>query len=164
MSASIEQTIGELRATLVSYIEATYHIGDPTMVRQRQRLLEQVGGIYQDPYLESTPRYVTGERYADMAGLPDAVREAFVRLSDATAGAPVIFDPPYRHQEQAVREVLVNGRNLMVMTGTGSGKTRVLLVADPRKTGPRGKGEPAVVPGIQRCKGDHPLSDERAGE
>jgi hypothetical protein len=39
MSATIEQTIGELRATLVSYIEATYHIGDPTMVRQRQRLL-----------------------------------------------------------------------------------------------------------------------------
>jgi ATP-dependent helicase YprA (DUF1998 family) len=128
MSASIEQTIGELRATLVSYIEATYHIGDPTMVRQRQRLLEQVGGIYQDPYLESTPRYVTGERYADMTGLPDAVREAFVRLSDATAGVPVIFDPPYRHQEQAVREVLVNGRNLMVMTGTGSGKTESFLL------------------------------------
>jgi DEAD/DEAH box helicase len=128
MSATIEQTIGQLRATLVSYIEATYHIGNPTMVRQRQRLLEQVGGIYQNPYLESTPRYVAGERYADMTGLPDAVREAFVRLSDATAGAPVIFDPPYRHQEQAVREVLVNGRNLMVMTGTGSGKTESFLL------------------------------------
>jgi ATP-dependent helicase YprA (DUF1998 family) len=128
MSATIEQTIGDLRKTLVSYIEATYHIGDPTMVRQRRRLLDQVGGIYQDPYLESTPRYVAGSRYAEMAGLPDAVRDAFVRLSDPASGAPVIFDPPYRHQEQSVRETLVNGKNLMVMTGTGSGKTESFLL------------------------------------
>src|SRR5882672_11356981 len=107
MSATIEQTIGQLRATLVSYIEATYHIGNPTMVRQRQRLLEQVGGIYQNPYLESTPRYVTGERYAVTSD----------NRTNASRTAPAIFDPPYRHQEQAVREVLVNGRNLMVMTG-----------------------------------------------
>ena len=128
MSATIEQTIGELRATLVSYIEATYHIGHPTLVRQRRRLLDQVGGIYQDPYLESTPRYVAGSRYAEMAGLPDAVREAFMRLSDPASGAPVIFDPPYRHQEQAVRETLVNDLNLMIMTGTGSGKTKSFLL------------------------------------
>ena len=63
-----------------------------------------------------------------MADLPAAAREAFVRLSDSTRGKPVIFNPPYTHQAQAVREVLVNNKNLMVMTGTGSGKTESFLL------------------------------------
>jgi ATP-dependent helicase YprA (DUF1998 family) len=128
MSATIEQTIGELKATLIAYIEATYHIGDPAMVRQRQRLLEQVGGIFQRPYLESTPRYTAGRRYGEMTELPPAVREAFVALSNPEEGPPVIFDPPYQHQEQAVHDVLVKAKNLMIMTGTGSGKTESFLL------------------------------------
>jgi ATP-dependent helicase YprA (DUF1998 family) len=128
MSATIEQTIGELKATLIAYIEATYHIGDPAMVRQRQRLLEQVGGIFQRPYLESTPRYTAGRSYGEMTELPPAVREAFVALSNPEEGPPVIFDPPYQHQEQAVHDVLVKAKNLMIMTGTGSGKTESFLL------------------------------------
>jgi ATP-dependent helicase YprA (DUF1998 family) len=63
-----------------------------------------------------------------MADLPAAAREAFVRLSGPTRGKPVIFNPPYTHQARAVREVLVNNKNLMVMTGTGSGKTESFLL------------------------------------
>src|SRR3984893_13824640 len=128
MSATIQQTIDQLRRTLTDYIEATYHIGHPSMVAQRKRLLEVVGGIFQIPYLESTPRYVARETYQSMADLPVAAREAFVRLSDPTRGKPVIFNPPYTHQARAVREVLVNNKNLMVMTGTGSGKTESFLL------------------------------------
>jgi hypothetical protein len=128
MSATIQQTIDQLRRTLTDYIEATYHIGHPSMVAQRKRLLEEVEGIFQIPYLESTPRYVARETYQSMADLPVAAREAFVRLSDPTRGKPVIFNPPYTHQARAVREVLVNNKNLMVMTGTGSGKTESFLL------------------------------------
>jgi hypothetical protein len=39
MSATIQQTIDQLRRTLTDYIEATYHIGHPSMVAQRKRLL-----------------------------------------------------------------------------------------------------------------------------
>jgi hypothetical protein len=31
---------------LGQYIEATYHIGDPSMVAQRKRLLDEAGGIF----------------------------------------------------------------------------------------------------------------------
>jgi len=94
MSATIEQTIDELKATLIAYIEATYHIGDAALVRQRRRLLDEVGGIFQSPYLESTPKYVVGRKYGDMTELPSAVRDAFVALTSPEAGPPVIFDPP----------------------------------------------------------------------
>jgi ATP-dependent helicase YprA (DUF1998 family) len=128
MSATILQTIDELRRTLTDYVEATYHIGHAGMVAQRKRLLEQDGGIFQIPYLESTPRYLTSEPYEAMADLPAAARDAFVRLSDATRRRPVIFNPPYTHQAQAIREALANDRNLMIMTGTGSGKTESFLL------------------------------------
>ena len=43
-------------------------------------------------------------------------------------GKPVIFDPPYAHQAEAIRETLAHHKNLMIMTGTGSGKTESFLL------------------------------------
>src|ERR1700730_5084096 len=98
MRATIQQTISELRRTLTDYIEATYHIADPALVEQRRRLLAEVEGIFQEPYLESTPRYTFGRRYEHMEGLPAAAREAFVRMSDSSSGKPLLYNPPYKHQ------------------------------------------------------------------
>ncbi len=63
MVATIGETIEQMRRSLRDYIEATYHISDPILIRQRARLLDEQGVIYQRPYLESTPRYVTGETF-----------------------------------------------------------------------------------------------------
>src|SRR5579863_6156903 len=128
MSATIQQTIDGLRRSLTEYLEATYHIGHAGIVAQRRRVLEEVGGIFQNPYLESTPRYMTGERYEDMVELPAAAQEALSELASSRNGKPVIFNPPYRHQAQALHECLTNNSNLMIMTGTGSGKTESFLL------------------------------------
>ncbi|MGC5779960.1 DEAD/DEAH box helicase [Methylobacterium sp. NFXW15] len=128
MTTTIQQTVDELRRTLTEYIEATYHIGHPGMVDQRRRLLSEVGNIHQVPFLESTPRYVPGGRYEDMQGVPAAAKEAYCRLADTSEGDPLVFNPPYSHQATAIQETLGNGRNLMVMTGTGSGKTESFLL------------------------------------
>src|SRR5262245_25423187 len=105
MSSTIQQTIDELRRTLTQYLEAPYHVGQPTIVAQRRRLLEEAGGIFQVPYLESTPRYVTSDRYEDLKDLPDAAREALVLLSRTEKGErSVIFNPPYQHQGQALQQ------------------------------------------------------------
>jgi len=128
MTATIQQTIDELRRSLTEYLEATYHIGNAGIVGQRRTLLEETGGIFQKPFLESTPRYVTGSRYEDMTDLPQAAQEALVELASAQNGKSVIFNPPYRHQADALREALSNQCNLMIMTGTGSGKTESFLL------------------------------------
>lgn len=127
-SATIQQTIDDLRLTLTHYIEATYHISHPAIVQQRRELLGQIGGIYQAPYLESTPRYKSAKSYKDIEDLPLAALEALRALSDAGAGKPVIYGSPYLHQLEALQETLCNGRNLMIMTGTGSGKTESFLL------------------------------------
>ena len=40
----------------------------------------------------------------------------------------LIHDPPYTHQADAIRGCLVDGSNLVIMTGTGSGKTEAFLL------------------------------------
>ncbi len=128
MSATVQETIDTLHEALRGYIEATYHIADPGVVAQRRQLLEAAGGIFQIPYLESTPRYVTGACFAEMTDIPAAAREAYERLSDPKLGKPLLFNPPYAHQADAIGTILRDGRNLMIMTGTGSGKTESFLL------------------------------------
>lgn len=128
MTLTINETIDELRQTLTQYIEATYHVGHPTLVRQREALLSERGGIFQVPYLESTPRYVSAPPYSKIGDLPPAALEALRILSDPSNGKPVIFGSPYTHQYRALAETLNHSRNLMIMTGTGSGKTESFLL------------------------------------
>lgn len=128
MSTTIQQTIDVLRQTLTSYIEATYHIAHPSLVAQRRALLAQVGGIYQAPFLESTPRYMSTVPYTQIDDIPPAALDAYRLLSDGASGKPVLFERPYTHQHKAMRDVLTHHRNLMIMTGTGSGKTESFLL------------------------------------
>ncbi len=127
--ASTGRTIEQLHRALSDYIEATYHIGDERLIRQRKRLLDKIGVIHQEPYIESTPRYKAKERFAEIAGLDSAALEVFSIGSTATPDQKLlIHDPPYGHQAASIKETLVNGRSLVVMTGTGSGKTECFLL------------------------------------
>jgi len=127
--STVNETFSELRSVLSDYIEAAYHISDPEIVNQRSKLLEAVGTIFQSPYIESTPRYCSGSKFEDIAGLPEAARQAFMEFSKPGEDQkPLLFNPPYTHQEEAISGVLRDGKNLMIMTGTGSGKTESFLL------------------------------------
>lgn len=128
MSLTIGKTVEQLHAALRDYIEATYHISHPKIIAQRRELLSQPGVIHQKPFLESTPRYKTGDSFGDL-GLHPAALEIFSAVSNSSDGKPMlIHDPPYHHQAMAVRKALVEKRSLVVMTGTGSGKTECFLL------------------------------------
>ncbi len=128
MQATITDTIHQLHEALRDYIEATYHISHPILVAQRRQLLNQPGVIHQQPYIESTPRYKTDQPFGGL-GLFGPSLEVFELLSrsEGTLEA-LLHDPPYQHQAAALREVLVGWRSLVVMTGTGSGKTECFLL------------------------------------
>ena len=128
MTLTIGETVEQLHAVLRDYIEATYHVSHTGLVYQRKALLEEPGVIHQRPYLESTPRYQTGKAFAKL-GLPSPVLEMFCQVTSSSGSLPVlIHDPPYEHQAAAVRRALVEDRSLVIMTGTGSGKTECFLL------------------------------------
>jgi ATP-dependent helicase YprA (DUF1998 family) len=129
VATTINETIEELQRALREYIEAAYHISDPKLVAQRRDLLQESGVIYQKAYLESTPRYVSGTRFSQIPGLDSAVSDLFVQLSKRTAtGKQLLYDPPYKHQADSIEAILVGDKSLIVMTGTGSGKTESFLL------------------------------------
>lgn len=129
LSITIHETIEQLHAALRDYIEATYHIADPKLIAQRRQLLNEPGVIHQIPYLESTPKYQSGSAFREINGLPAGALEAFELLSSDVDGQPrVIHDPAYTHQVKAITWSLVEKRNLVIMTGTGSGKTESFLL------------------------------------
>ena len=129
MTQTIKETIKQLHSSLRDYIEATYHISSSALIEQRKELLDRPGVIHQIPYIESTPRYQAGESFAAIKGLPPAALRAYSVLSVTEGTLPALLhDPPYKHQSDAIRHNLVDGKNLLVMTGTGSGKTEAFLL------------------------------------
>jgi len=126
-SLTIQETTDQLHDALKEYIEAAYHISNPKLVEQRSRLLDKPGVISQKAYIESTPRYKIGACLRDL-GMDPKVLALFESVSSEDRDRPkLVYDPPYEHQSQAIKEALVNGRSMTVMTGTGSGKTECFL-------------------------------------
>ena len=129
MPNTVGETVRELHAALRDYIEATYHISHPQLVEQRHEVLEERGVIYQRPYLESTPKYRKTKRFRDIEGLDPRILKVFESVSSSSGDlGRLIYDPPYQHQAAAVQASLVDGKSLVVMTGTGSGKTESFLL------------------------------------
>lgn len=149
-SLTIAETITEIRTALREYIEATYHIGHPSLIRQRQLLLDKEGNTYRAPFLESTPRYAPGKHFADL-DLDPAALQLFAALTSTAGGVkPLLFDPPYTHQATALEATARDGRSLVVTTGTGSGKTETFLLpmlaklAEEAANRPKSFGTPAI--------------------
>lgn len=125
---TITETTETIRSALREYIEAAYHVGNPHLVRQRRDLLEREGVLFRSPYIESTPRYSSGEPFAQLA-IPAAAKELFALLtsSDGDASA-LLHDPPYLHQASALEMTASGKTSVAVTTGTGSGKTETFLL------------------------------------
>lgn len=128
MSLTIGETSQQLQRALRDYIEATYHVSHPMLVAQRRGLLEQPGVIHQRPYLESTPRYKNGLAFREL-GLDEATLEVISAVSKPEGDLGLLLhDPPYQHQAISTKLSLIEGKSLVVMTGTGSGKTECFLL------------------------------------
>ncbi len=109
---------------LRTYINSTYHISNPVLVDMRNELLRRTGAIAQEPYLESTARYAGSRHFQDLSLPPD-----IADVLNCLGQGGVLFDPPYDHQARAL-ELTLNPpfNDLVVTTGTGSGKTEAFLL------------------------------------
>lgn len=121
----VQQVAERLHERLRSYLEAQYHIRDAGLIAERHLLLRETGTIGQQPYLETTPSYQLANGYAGL-GLPQPVYDLLTELATQLPEIGV-FPRPYVHQARALQAFFDEGRDLVVASGTGSGKTETFL-------------------------------------
>jgi len=123
----VTQVADHLRERLRSYLEAQYHIRDSGLIEERRALLDDMEAktIAQKPFIETTPNYAFADAYEKMH-LPLAVKNLLVDLAKAEPSVGV-FPRPYVHQATALTAFFERHRDLIVATGTGSGKTESFL-------------------------------------
>jgi hypothetical protein len=124
-AADVPGMAGELQTQLLRYIEAQYPLRHPEVIAERHALLETAGVIAQEPFIESMPGYQPGPSYHQLA-LPTLITQALNEM--ATWSPSLIPTRLYRHQAEALETFLGQDRDLIVVTGTGSGKTETFLL------------------------------------
>ena len=113
----------KLRHDLEDYIKAQYFGKSPLLLSAVEQHLDDEGLLYQKPFIESSPAYKSVKNGIANAQIPDWMKSYFSKLSDAGIG---VYPNPFVHQIQAL-EGAVQGRDLFVSTGTGSGKTECFM-------------------------------------
>jgi ATP-dependent helicase YprA (DUF1998 family) len=143
----VHATALRLTESLRSYIEAQYHIRNETLIRERRRLLEEPGAVSQVPFVESTPVYELGEPYANLR-VPPAVERVLTRLAALDIG---LYPRPYVHQATSLEAFFNRGADLIVATGTGSGKTESFLMPIIGQVAVEAENRPAsaALPGVR---------------
>ena len=113
-----------LSDTYRTYYDTAFDLRDPDLKSRRAALMESGGGISQEPLVELLPEYVPSVRtlaeICDGVGLPELEP---LLATGLLAG----IEHPYAHQAEAL-EAHRRGRNVIVTSGTGSGKTESFLM------------------------------------
>ena len=113
----------QLRTELENYIKSQYFGKSPILLSALNNQIDDEGLLYQRPFIESSPAYVTVQNGIETASLEGWMKEYFLQLANAGIG---VFASPFAHQISAL-EAATRGENLFVSTGTGSGKTECFM-------------------------------------
>ena len=116
----IRQWPERIRQRYENYLRTSFFFKEPALRDSFQSALREEGSLLKGPYPEPARGFKQG---------PSARALAQQCFPEQSAGLlPALIDQPlYVHQESAVRAVHLDQRNIVVATGTASGKTESFL-------------------------------------
>lgn len=118
-----------IKEEFVGYITTLFHISDSDYAKQFERKLKEDGSITKGPYLDISDSYKQGVSLRQLIkeGEASPLFETLEgRIPDGEKEIKIERNL-YMHQENALRKSN-RGRNLIVTTGTGSGKTECFII------------------------------------
>ena len=114
----------------ISYIQTIMGFNSEELEEEREKLLRDNGLLFQEPRFEPIFPYPTSERTlselcCDLQ-LPSELGE-FLATGGKEGLAPKDRQL-YKHQAEAIEASVIDGKDVVVTTGTGSGKTECFLL------------------------------------
>lgn len=120
-----------LKEGYLRYFDTAFWLRDPRMMDERRALLEAEGTVFREPLLEAIMPYGSGPTIAETCaacGLSSGVADQLGRLLFGADGSFKLR----LHQADALRTSLASAdgakHNVVVTSGTGSGKTECFLL------------------------------------
>ncbi len=103
-----------------NYLKTSFFFKDPVLRASFQAALQKEGRLRQGPFPEPARGFDSGMNARDLARecFPEAAGDLFPALMDK---------PLHSHQERAIRAAHLESKNVVVATGTASGKTESFL-------------------------------------
>mgnify|MGYP002852777810 CR=1 FL=1 len=123
MSMNPRETTDKIRTDYQDYIASILGVKDREITELAHKTVKSTEFV-KGPFLETTLPFVEGKSLKELAEMDGLVSREFAKMGDS-----VHYDDwKLRiHQEQALRHIIEDERNMVVSTGTGSGKTECYL-------------------------------------
>ena len=123
----------DLREMYLRYLDSPYDLRYPDLVRERRSLIDRNGRIYRDPLIEAVQVYEKcPSTFAQVARelLSPTWDQALIDELATFAGMGLFpaDRQPYKHQRDAFAASTVDNRDVIITTGTGSGKTECFFL------------------------------------
>ncbi len=129
----------DLRDTYFRYLDSPFDLRYPDLVAERRALLDADGRLYRRPLIEPVPAYqLSGQTFSQAAQALLGPVWPQPLVADLSAFVSQGLFPPtlpngqprelYTHQRAVFEESVVHGHDVVVTTGTGSGKTECFLL------------------------------------
>ncbi len=159
MSLDPLRTTDSIKQAYLRYLTTAFPLSNVALTEQFRQQLSGVDRFVKGPFLEATPPFQTG------CSLNELIDEGVLAsgFRDIQAEGLPLDRPLYFHQEQAIRKIITDQRNLVVATGTGSGKTESFLVysqlscASKRTSQTAQTGSSCFAPLPHECSGQRPI-------
>lgn len=123
MSINPVETTNNIREEYTKYLKSMFLFKDNELREAADKAIEQCkNNLVKGPFLESTARYKSGSTLQELikSGI---LHSDFKNLASAIGDYSL-----HLHQERAIKKAVVENKNLIVATGTGSGKTECFLI------------------------------------
>lgn len=129
----------KIKENYLRYFKTMYRFNDPDLDNRKNEELLKNFALYREPYLELLPEYntaqVNGQTIKSIEEISQLILKGFENDNSTTKSflkdfiMPGLMSyPPYQHQVDMLIKAFVNKRNVVINSGTGSGKTEAFLL------------------------------------
>jgi DEAD/DEAH box helicase domain-containing protein len=125
--------LNDLAEAFISYYETTFRLRDPGLAASRKKLLTAESAVFTEPFIEPVLPYPGTDVVGDVAALAGVDPDVLGTVASAVFGIenPGTEVRLRRHQAESVIHSLGSAssqRNVILTSGTGSGKTEGFLI------------------------------------